>query len=98
VVTLTEHLAITNAPFGIRANVILPGLIDTPMAVEPQLHSGDVTRDDVVAQRSARTPLRGRPGNAWDVAYAALFLASDESAFVTGTSLTVDGGQTLIVG
>jgi NAD(P)-dependent dehydrogenase (short-subunit alcohol dehydrogenase family) len=97
VVTLTEHLAISNAPYGIRANVILPGLIDTPMAVERQVCVG-VTRDEVVAQRSAKTPLRGRPGSAWDVAHAALFLASDEAAFVTGASLTVDGGQSLVVG
>jgi NAD(P)-dependent dehydrogenase (short-subunit alcohol dehydrogenase family) len=97
VVSLTEHLAITNAAFGIRANVILPGLIDTPMAVERQA-AGDVTREEVVAQRSSRTPLKGRPGNAWDVAHAALFLASDEAAFVTGTSVTVDGGQSLVRG
>ncbi len=97
VVTLTEHLAISNASYGIRANVILPGLIDTPMAVEPRVRVGE-TRDEVVARRSAKTPLKGRPGNAWDVAHAALFLASDEAAFITGASLTVDGGQTLAVG
>ena len=97
VVILTEHLAITNAKYGIRANAILPGLMDTPMAVEGQLRGG-VTRDVVLAQRSARTPLKGRPGNAWDVAYAALFLASDEAAFISGAGLTVDGAQTLIRG
>jgi NAD(P)-dependent dehydrogenase (short-subunit alcohol dehydrogenase family) len=97
VIALTEHLAITNAEYGIRANVILPGLIDTPMAVEPQLGPG-VRREDVVAQREERVPLKGRAGRAWDVAYAALFLASDEAGFVTGASLRVDGGQTLRVG
>jgi NAD(P)-dependent dehydrogenase (short-subunit alcohol dehydrogenase family) len=98
VVSLTEHLAITNAAYGVRANVVLPGLIDTPMAVEPQAREAGLTRDEVVARRSERTPLRVRPGNAWDVAHAALFLASDEAAFITGAALTVDGGQTLIVG
>jgi NAD(P)-dependent dehydrogenase (short-subunit alcohol dehydrogenase family) len=97
VIALTEHLAITNAEYGIRANVILPGLIDTPMAVEPQLGLG-VRREDVVAQREDRVPLKGRAGKAWDVAYAALFLASEEAGFVTGASLRVDGGQTLLVG
>ena len=97
VVILTEHLAITNGQYGVRANAILPGLMDTPMAVEGQIRGG-VTRDQVVAQRSAKTPLKGRPGNAWDVAHAALFLASDEAAFISGTAITVDGAQTLIRG
>jgi NAD(P)-dependent dehydrogenase (short-subunit alcohol dehydrogenase family) len=98
VVTLTEHLAITNAAYGIRANVVLPGLVDTPMAVERQMRESGLSRDEVVAGRSARTPLKVRPGNAWDVAHAALFLASDDAAFITGAALTVDGGQTLVVG
>jgi NAD(P)-dependent dehydrogenase (short-subunit alcohol dehydrogenase family) len=98
VVSLTEHVAITNAKYGVRANVILPGLIDTPMAVEPQAREGGLSRDDIVARRSERTPLKVRPGSAWDVAHAALYLASEEAAFVTGTALTVDGGQSLIVG
>jgi NAD(P)-dependent dehydrogenase (short-subunit alcohol dehydrogenase family) len=97
VIALTEHVAIDNAKYGIRANAILPGLMDTPMAVEHHVSDGK-TRDQVVAERTAQVPLRGRPGNAWDVAHAALFLASDESAFITGASLVVDGGQTLAVG
>ena len=98
VLALTEHLAIRNADMGVRANAILPGLVDTPMAVEKYLRDG-VSRDAVVAQRADQVPLKGRsPGTAWDVAYAALFLASDEASFITGVSLTVDGGQTLVVG
>jgi NAD(P)-dependent dehydrogenase (short-subunit alcohol dehydrogenase family) len=98
VVALTEHVAIRNAEKGVRANVILPGLVDTPMAVEKHVRDG-VSRDDVVALRANQVPLkRMSPGNAWDVARAALFLASDEASFITGASLTVDGGQTLVVG
>jgi NAD(P)-dependent dehydrogenase (short-subunit alcohol dehydrogenase family) len=97
VVTLTEHVAATNARYGIRANTILPGLMDTPMAVERHVGVDGVTREDVVALRRSKIPLP-RPGTAWDVARAALFLASDEAGFITGASLTVDGGQTLLVG
>ncbi|MCU1566778.1 MAG: 3-oxoacyl-ACP reductase [Pseudarthrobacter sp.] len=97
VVALTENVAITNAAYGIRANVILPGLMDTPMAVERHVGVGGASRDAVVAERTARTPL-ARGGTAWDVANAALFLASDDAAFITGASLVVDGGQSLATG
>jgi NAD(P)-dependent dehydrogenase (short-subunit alcohol dehydrogenase family) len=95
---LTEHLAIRNAEYGIRANSILPGLMDTPMAVEYRVGKDGKSREQVLADRQGKTPLRGRGGNAWDVAHAALFLASDEAAFITGAALVVDGGQSLIVG
>jgi NAD(P)-dependent dehydrogenase (short-subunit alcohol dehydrogenase family) len=98
IVALTEHLAIRNAEFGIRVNSILPGLMATPMAVEYRIGKGGATREQVLEDRQKRTPLRGRPGNAWDVANAALFLASQDAAFITGTSLVIDGGQSLIVG
>ena len=98
VITLTEHVAITNAKYGIRANVILPGLMNTPMAVEHQIGKSGADRDEVVAQREKKIPLKGHPGSAWDVANAALFLASDEALFITGASLTVDGGQSLLIG
>jgi NAD(P)-dependent dehydrogenase (short-subunit alcohol dehydrogenase family) len=98
VVALTESVAITNAKYGIRANVILPGLMNTPMAVERHVGAEGVTREQIVAQRKGRTPLRGHGGDAWDVAHASLFLASDEAGFITGTSLVVDGGQSLAVG
>lgn len=97
VVTLTEHVAVTNAAHGIRANVILPGMMDTPMAVEHHIGRDGATREDVVARRTTQIPLN-RVGTAWDVAHASLFLASDEAAFITGASLTVDGGQSLLVG
>ena len=98
VVMLTRHIAITNAAYGIRANVILPGLMNTPMAVEYRVGKDGATREQVLAQRQARIPLRDRTGTAWDVAHAALFLASDEAGFITGASLVVDGGQSLAAG
>lgn len=98
VVTLTEHIAITQAQYGIRANAILPGLMDTPMAIENRVGRGGATREQVVSERNSHVPLGNRMGTAWDVAHAALFLASDEAAFITGAALPVDGGQRLATG
>lgn len=98
VIALTQQLAITWARFGIRANAILPGLMNTPMAIEPRIAATGRSREEVVAERDARVPLGGRMGTAWDVAYAALFLASDEARFITGAALPVDGGTSVRVG
>ncbi|MFK7752841.1 MAG: SDR family NAD(P)-dependent oxidoreductase [Sedimentitalea sp.] len=84
-----RSLAKENAPFGIRTNSILPGVIETPhvnAVVSPGSDPNEVAR-----QRAAMVPM-GRQGTAWDVANAALFLASDEAAFITGIELKVDGG------
>jgi NAD(P)-dependent dehydrogenase (short-subunit alcohol dehydrogenase family) len=89
---LTQALAVTNARFGIRVNAIMPGLIDTPMAVDATARARGVTRE-VVADARARTVPLGHQGSAWDIAHAALFLASDDAAFITGVILPVDGGQ-----
>ena len=97
-IAFTEQLAIQNAPFGIRANVILPGLMNTPMAVDTRARSFNKTRAEVEAERDAQVPLRNKMGTGWDVANAALFLASDEAAFITGVSLPVDGGASVKVG
>jgi NAD(P)-dependent dehydrogenase (short-subunit alcohol dehydrogenase family) len=94
---LTQNLALTNAKHGVRANAILPGFIDTPMAVDAQARALKVDRADLAAARAGHVPL-GRQGTAWDVANAALFLASDEAAFITGVLLPVDGGQAARVG
>ena len=88
---LTQHIAMENARHGIRANVILPGLIDTPMAIERRAQERGVPREVVRAEREALVPM-GRMGSAWDVANAALFLASDEAGYITGVILPVDGG------
>src|ERR1700719_1128895 len=91
-IAFTEQLAYQNAEHGIRANVILPGLMNTPMAVDTRAHAFKKSRAEVEAERDAKVPLRHKMGTAWDVANAALFLASDEASFVTGVTLPVDGG------
>jgi NAD(P)-dependent dehydrogenase (short-subunit alcohol dehydrogenase family) len=97
-IAYTQQLAIQNAEYGVRANVILPGLMDTPMAVDTRARVWGKSRADVVAMRNAKVPLRHRMGTAWDVANAALFLASDEANFITGVALPVDGGSLVRVG
>jgi NAD(P)-dependent dehydrogenase (short-subunit alcohol dehydrogenase family) len=97
-VAFTQQVAIQNAEFGVRANVILPGLMDTPMAVDTRARKLGKSRAEVAAMRDARVPLRRKMGTAWDVANAALFLASDEANFITGVDLLVDGGGALDVG
>jgi NAD(P)-dependent dehydrogenase (short-subunit alcohol dehydrogenase family) len=92
IIAFTQQIAIQNAEFGIRANVILPGLMDTPMAVDTRARASGKSRTEVAASRDARVPLRHKMGTAWDVANAALFLASDEANFITGVALPVDGG------
>jgi NAD(P)-dependent dehydrogenase (short-subunit alcohol dehydrogenase family) len=98
VIALTENVAMGNARYGIRANCIMPGLMNTPMAIEGYSSQGQRTREEVIATRDARVPLGKKMGTAWDVAHAALFLASDEAKFITGVTLPVDGGQAVRVG
>jgi NAD(P)-dependent dehydrogenase (short-subunit alcohol dehydrogenase family) len=95
VIALTEQLAAGNARYGIRANVILPGLMNTPMAVEGRVQSGK-PRDEVIAERDRLVPLGRKMGSAWDVAHAAAFLASDKAGYITGVSLPVDGGLSIV--
>ena len=97
-IAFTQQVAIQNAAYGIRANAILPGLMDTPMAVDTRARASGRSRAEVAAERDARVPLRGKMGTAWDVANAALFLASDEASFITGVALPVDGGALIKIG
>ena len=93
----THSVATGAAKFGIRANVIMPGLMNTPMAIEGYVAAGH-DRTTLVERRNASVPLGGEMGSAWDVANAALFLASDEAKFITGVCLPVDGGQSALIG
>ena len=94
----THSLAMGNAKHGIRANAILPGLMNTPMAIENISKARGVPREQLIAARDSQVPLVQKMGTAWDVAYAALFLASDEARFITGVLLPVDGGQSARIG
>ncbi len=90
---LTQNIAIQYADRGIRANCVLPGLMDTPQirAYVTKGYGGDV--EEMLAKRNASCPMK-KMGDAWDVAYASLFLASDEAKYITGAQLVVDGGMT----
>jgi NAD(P)-dependent dehydrogenase (short-subunit alcohol dehydrogenase family) len=89
--TMTQHIAMENAPFGVRANAILPGFMDTPMAIERRARETGVPREEIRAGRDKLVPM-GYMGSAWDVANAAVFFASDESKYITGVLMPVDGG------
>ena len=94
VLQLTQSVALEYAEKGVRVNSILPGLMNTPMIVEPLkgvYADGDV--DKMIERRNEQVPMKTM-GDAWDVAHAALFLASDEARYITGTQLVVDGGLT----
>ena len=91
-------LELTEEAFDQVSAIILPGLMDTPMAVDTRARATNRSRAEIAAERDARVPLRGKMGTGWDVANAALFLASDEANFVTGVALPVDGGALVKVG
>ncbi|MDP6805299.1 MAG: SDR family oxidoreductase [Rhodospirillales bacterium] len=91
---LTRTLAVHYGPKGIRLNTVIPGSIHTPLVehrLAKQYSGGDLEK--MFADDEATIPLRVR-GDAWDVAFAALYLASDEAKFVTATEVLVDGGKT----
>jgi NAD(P)-dependent dehydrogenase (short-subunit alcohol dehydrogenase family) len=97
---MTRTTAVEYAPKNIRVNCVLPGLMKTPMVEHSAGLAASYAKGDVEAMwraRDAQVPM-GRMGDAWDVANAALFLASDESKYVTGIELVVDGGITLKAG
>jgi len=95
---LTINVASANAHHGIRCNAIMPGLMDTPMAIVTYAAATKKSFDVIREERSARVPLLGGMGSAWDTANAALFLASPEANFITGVILPVDGGMSVRIG
>lgn len=92
----TVGLALQHAAQGIRVNAVMPGLVDTPL-IHQQIAGQYKSTAEMVAARDALSPT-GKMGTAWDVAHAALFLASDEAAYVNGVCLPVDGGLHAKVG
>jgi NAD(P)-dependent dehydrogenase (short-subunit alcohol dehydrogenase family) len=93
VIALTREVAMQYAVKGIRANAVLPGLMDTPMVTAQLSDAYGGEQEAMRARRAALCPT-GVQGDAWDTARAALFLASDEARYITGTTLLVDGGIT----
>jgi NAD(P)-dependent dehydrogenase (short-subunit alcohol dehydrogenase family) len=87
----TRALAVYYGPHGIRANAILPGVMNTPL-IHKQIAGQFGTTEEMLRVRNAASPM-GHMGDAWDVAYAAVFLASDEAKYITGACLPVDGGK-----
>ena len=90
-------LAFENAPYNVRCNVLMLGLIDTPMAIEGYHEATGIPRDTLRKQRDATVPM-GRMATAWETAKVALFLASDEASYITGAVIPVDGGLHTRVG
>jgi NAD(P)-dependent dehydrogenase (short-subunit alcohol dehydrogenase family) len=91
---LTQNIAVQYAAKGVRANCVLPGLMNTPMIQQPLKNSyGPGGVEEMIRRRDEVVPM-GKMGDAWDVAYASLFLASDEAKYITGALLIVDGGLT----
>jgi NAD(P)-dependent dehydrogenase (short-subunit alcohol dehydrogenase family) len=92
ILALTKSVAMEHAPLGIRCNTVIPGLMHTPLVehrLVRQLGANDAAA--LIARRNAQVPM-GQMGDAWDIAHAVLFLASDEAKHITGTELIVDGG------
>jgi NAD(P)-dependent dehydrogenase (short-subunit alcohol dehydrogenase family) len=92
----TVALALQYARHGIRANAILPGAIDTPL-IYREISSQYGSVEEMRTARNRAVPT-GKMGTAWDIAHAAVFLASDEASFITGVCLPVDGGQSCVMG
>lgn len=90
---MTSNMAVQYAANGIRVNCVLPGLMNTPLIREPlvKTYGGDL--DEMISKRDQSVPM-GRMGDGWDTAHAALFLASDEARYISGTHLVVDGALT----
>lgn len=91
ILQLTQSIALQYAEKNIRANSILPGLLETPMIIEfsKKARPGDWKK--LMETRKQQVPMK-KMGDAWDVAYASVFLASDEAKYITGAQIVIDGG------
>jgi len=96
VIAFTREVAMQYASKGIRANTILPGLMNTPLVVASLTDAFGGNVEEMMKTRDAICPT-GKQGEPWDVANLALFLASDESKYITGAALTIDGGLSCAV-
>jgi NAD(P)-dependent dehydrogenase (short-subunit alcohol dehydrogenase family) len=97
VIGLTKSVAMDQARKGVRCNVVIPGLMNTPLVENRllrQLGANDAA--SLIAKRDAQVPT-GKMGTGWDVAHAVLFLAADESRYITGTEIVVDGGMSAMM-
>ena len=93
-IQMSRSVAMQYVRKNIRSNCVLPGLMNTPLiSWRAKQQYGDNRVADIIAVRDAMCP-SGKMGDAWDVAYASLYLASDEAKYVTATELVVDGGMT----
>ncbi len=93
----TRWLAFENAPYNIRCNVLMLGLIDTPLGIENAHTFTGRPRDEVRKERDRTVPM-GRMGTPWETAKVATFLASDDSSYITGAVIPMDGGLHTRVG
>lgn len=92
ILAMTKSIALEQARQGVRCNTVVPGLMHTPLVehrLVRQLGANDAAQ--LIARRNAQVPT-GQMGDAWDIAHAVLFLASDEAKHITGTEIVVDGG------
>jgi|TARA_B100001964_G_scaffold184296_1_gene204171 hypothetical protein len=93
-IQFSRAVAVEYAGKRIRCNCVVPGMMDTPLVRHRLIDKDDPTKaDTIMTRRHASAPM-GHMGDAWDVAYAALYLASDEARYVTATEIVVDGGLT----
>jgi NAD(P)-dependent dehydrogenase (short-subunit alcohol dehydrogenase family) len=93
---LSQNIGVQYAAKGIRCNSVMPGYIATPRITDRLRKSNPNDYDDKIKERQMNVP-SGKLGSGWDVAYAVLYLACDESQFVNATELVIDGGQTASV-
>ncbi len=93
----TKVTAVAYAKAGVRLNCVVPGLMNTPLLKRIADRYAGGEYEAMMARRHAQVPM-GQMGDAWDIAHAVLFLASDEARYITGTEIVVDGGLTASTG